>query len=55
MPSTSIEALTVSHGGPPVLDRVSLDVERGEMDALLGQQLQQDDTPARSRPSSRPP
>ena len=32
----SIEALTVSYGGPPVLDRVSLDVERGEMVALLG-------------------
>jgi ABC-type Fe3+/spermidine/putrescine transport system ATPase subunit len=37
MPSyLSIEALTVSYGGPPVLDRVSLDVERGEMVALLG-------------------
>ena len=32
----SIESLTVSYGGPPVLDRVSLDVERGEMVALLG-------------------
>src|SRR5262252_7741317 len=32
----SIQALTVSYGGPPVLDRVSLDVERGEMVALLG-------------------
>src|SRR5512138_1336208 len=32
----SIEALTVSYDGPPVLDRVSLDVERGEMVALLG-------------------
>jgi len=32
----SIEALTASYGGPPVLDRVSLDVERGEMVALLG-------------------
>src|SRR5215831_20912056 len=32
----SIEALTVSYGGPPVLDRVSLDVQRGEMVALLG-------------------
>ena len=32
----SIEALTVSYGGPPVLDRVSLEVERGEMVALLG-------------------
>ena len=32
----SIEALTVSYGGPVVLDRVSLDVERGEMVALLG-------------------
>ena len=37
MPSyLSIEALTVSYGGPAVLDRVSLDVERGEMVALLG-------------------
>ena len=37
MPSyLSIQALTVSYGGPPVLDRVSLDVERGEMVALLG-------------------
>src|ERR1700745_641518 len=37
MPSyLSIEALTVSYGGPPVLDRVSLSVERGEMVALLG-------------------
>src|SRR5437879_7129262 len=37
MPSyLSIEALTVSYGGPPVLDRVSLDVEGGEMVALLG-------------------
>ena len=37
MPSyLSIEALTVSYGGPPVLDRVSLDVGRGEMVALLG-------------------
>ena len=26
----SIEALTVSYGGPLVLDRVSLDVERGD-------------------------
>ena len=32
----SIEALTVSYGGTRVLDRVSLDVERGEMIALLG-------------------
>ena len=32
----SIEALTVSYGGPIVLDHVSLDVERGEMVALLG-------------------
>jgi putative spermidine/putrescine transport system ATP-binding protein len=37
MPSyLSIEALTVSYGGPPVLDRVSLEVGRGEMVALLG-------------------
>src|SRR5213075_2398278 len=37
MPSyLSIEALTVSYGARPVLDRVSLDVERGEMIALLG-------------------
>ncbi len=37
MPSyLSIEALTVSYGGTRVLDRVSLDVERGEMIALLG-------------------
>jgi putative spermidine/putrescine transport system ATP-binding protein len=37
MPSyLSIEALTVSYGGPTVLDRVSLEVERGEMVALLG-------------------
>jgi ABC-type Fe3+/spermidine/putrescine transport system ATPase subunit len=35
-PYLSIEALTVSYGGPPVLDRVSLEVERGEMVALLG-------------------
>jgi putative spermidine/putrescine transport system ATP-binding protein len=35
-PYLSIEALTVSYGGPPVLDRVSLDVGRGEMVALLG-------------------
>jgi len=32
----SIEALTVSYGGPVVLDHVSLDVEKGEMVALLG-------------------
>jgi putative spermidine/putrescine transport system ATP-binding protein len=32
----SIEAITVSYGGTRVLDRVSLDVERGEMIALLG-------------------
>jgi len=32
----SIEDLTVSYGGAPVLDRVSLEVERGEMVALLG-------------------
>jgi len=37
MPSyLSIEALTVSYGGPVVLDHVSLDVEKGEMVALLG-------------------
>src|SRR5438128_12262813 len=37
MPSyLSIEALTVSYGARPVLDRVSLDVDRGEMIALLG-------------------
>src|SRR5438874_6893451 len=37
MPSyLSIEALTVSYGGPVVLDHVGLDVERGEMVALLG-------------------
>ena len=32
----SIEELTVSYGTIRVLDRVSLDVERGEMIALLG-------------------
>ena len=32
----SIEGLTVSYGPTRVLDRVSLDVERGEMVALLG-------------------
>ena len=32
----SIEAISVSYGGTRVLDRVSLDVERGEMIALLG-------------------
>ena len=32
----SIENLTVSYGSTRVLDRVSLDVERGEMVALLG-------------------
>jgi ABC-type Fe3+/spermidine/putrescine transport system ATPase subunit len=33
----SIDALSVRYGaGPPVLDRVSLDVQRGEMVALLG-------------------
>ena len=37
MPSyLSIEALTVSYGATRVLDRVSLDVARGEMVALLG-------------------
>src|SRR5437762_12591401 len=37
MPSyLSLQALTVSYGGPPVLDRVSLGVERGGMVALLG-------------------
>ncbi|MEO8738614.1 MAG: ABC transporter ATP-binding protein [Casimicrobiaceae bacterium] len=37
MPSyLSIEALTVSYGSTRILDRVSLDVERGEMVALLG-------------------
>src|SRR5262252_736448 len=37
MPSyLSIESLTVSYGTSRVLDRVSLDVERGEMIALLG-------------------
>jgi putative spermidine/putrescine transport system ATP-binding protein len=37
MPSyLSIDALTVSYGGTRVLDRVSLDVARGEMIALLG-------------------
>src|SRR5260221_2906170 len=35
-PYLSIEELTVSYGGTRVLDRVSLDVERGEMIALLG-------------------
>ena len=32
----SIESISVSYGGTRVLDRVSLDVERGEMIALLG-------------------
>jgi len=32
----SIESLTVAYGGVRVLDQVSLDVERGEMIALLG-------------------
>ena len=32
----SIEELSVSYGATRVLDRVSLDVERGEMIALLG-------------------
>src|SRR5215813_45445 len=32
----SIENLCVAYGGTRVLDRVSLDVERGEMIALLG-------------------
>ena len=37
MPSyLSIQSLSVSYGGTRVLDRVSLDVERGEMIALLG-------------------
>ena len=35
-PYLSIEALTVGYGATRVLDRVSLDVERGEMVALLG-------------------
>ena len=35
-PYLSIEELSVSYGGTRVLDRVSLDVERGEMIALLG-------------------
>jgi len=35
-PYLSIESLTVSYGGTRVLDRVSLDVARGEMIALLG-------------------
>jgi putative spermidine/putrescine transport system ATP-binding protein len=35
-PYLSIEALTVSYGATRVLDRVSLDVARGEMIALLG-------------------
>lgn len=37
MPSyLSIEDLSLSYGGGPVLDRMSLEVERGEMVALLG-------------------
>jgi putative spermidine/putrescine transport system ATP-binding protein len=32
----SIEALTVSYGGAPVLDRVGLEVERRQMVGLLG-------------------
>ena len=37
MPSyLSIQSLSVSYGGTRVLDRVSLDVDRGEMIALLG-------------------
>ena len=36
MPYLSIENLCVSYDGNRVLDRVSLDVERGEMIALLG-------------------
>jgi putative spermidine/putrescine transport system ATP-binding protein len=36
MPYLSIESLCVSYGASRVLDRVSLDVERGEMIALLG-------------------
>ena len=35
-PYLSIDSLTVSYGGTRVLDRVSLDVARGEMIALLG-------------------
>ena len=35
-PYLSVENLSVSYGGTRVLDRVSLDVERGEMVALLG-------------------
>ena len=35
-PYLSIESLTVSYGGTRVLDRVSLEVARGEMIALLG-------------------
>jgi len=36
IPYLSIEALTVSYGATRVLDHVSLDVDRGEMIALLG-------------------
>ena len=36
MPYLSIESLCVSYGAARVLDHVSLDVERGEMIALLG-------------------
>src|ERR1700716_2411889 len=35
-PYLSIDSLTVAYGATPVLDRVSIDVERGEMIALLG-------------------
>jgi putative spermidine/putrescine transport system ATP-binding protein len=35
-PYLAIEALTVAYGATRVLDRVSLDVDRGEMIALLG-------------------
>ena len=32
----AIESLSVAYGATPVLDKVSLDVQRGEMVALLG-------------------